>query len=549
MKNMEVLQGKCKSASLCMPVEGVKIISSGQVLAETDSRGLWRIEREKIKQKLGFEKDGYIPKEYRVEELEDGKVIRLLEDKIIGYSNKLSYHPGETIFFYIHSSNKFRAELVRYGYEVEVVKKFEQQPVCIQQVPDGKFVEQGLDWKISMKVQLAKDMRPGLWALRLYDGQDRYGITFVLSTPKERWNRSNKVVVLASDTTWRSYNVWGGRSRYRNFEDLSTYTLPQKIKTATKRLASKIFPAWAVQLLKKSAGLDTPNENITITDKPDDWRFRRLSIRRPFPHCSIVEDEVNTPFTSHLAAGEWRVLAWLEREQIAYDFISCHDLHRHPDLLSHYDAVILNTHCEYWSKEMYDALKRYHANGGWILNLSGNSIYREVEFFEDGSTRCVSLLFQNSVEDESSLLGVRFDTRGYGTCAPFRVETPNHWAFTGTGLKQGEIFAEVSLNRPTVHNGECYDSSRPGGGTKENLTGEGGSGWETDKITTTAPDDIVLLAKGQNPDNGGADMIIREPNYSSGGVFSVSSITFGGALLVDSASSRIVRNILERSFQ
>ncbi len=134
---MKVLQGKCKSASLCTPIEGVKIISSGQVLAETNSQGLYRIENEKIKRKLRFEKDGYVPKEYREEELEDGKVIRLLEDKIIGYSNKLSYYQEETAFFYIHSPNKFRAELVRYGYETEVVKTFEEQPVVTQQVPVG----------------------------------------------------------------------------------------------------------------------------------------------------------------------------------------------------------------------------------------------------------------------------------------------------------------------------------------------------------------------------------------------------------------------------
>jgi len=259
-KDMKALQGKCKSASLCMPVEGVKILSSAKILAETDCQGVWRIEKEKIAPKIRFEKNGYIPKEYREEELEDGKVIRLLEDRIIGYSNKLSYCPGETIFFHIHSSNKFRAELVRYGYEVKVVKEFEQQPVCMQQVPDGKFVEQGLDWNVSMKIQLTEDMRPGLWALRLYDGLDKYGITFVLSTPKERAGRVSNIVVLASDTTWRSYNVWGGRSRYRNFEDLSIDTLPQRINKALKALARKILPACVVQLLKKIAGSDTPLE-------------------------------------------------------------------------------------------------------------------------------------------------------------------------------------------------------------------------------------------------------------------------------------------------
>lgn len=548
---MEILQGECKSASLCRPVESVKIFSSGQLLTETDPQGLWRVYDEEIKHKIRFEKDGYVAKEYRVEELPREKEIRLLEDKIIGYSNQLSYFPGETAFFYIHSSREFQAELVRYGQNVEIIEEFGQQPDCVQQVPDGKFVEQGLDWKISMKVQLTKDMRPGLWALRVYDGQDNYGITFVLSTPKKRTGKDSNVVVLASDTTWRSYNVWGGRSRYRNFEDgvSLNYILLSKVKSAIKGLTRNILPDRAVQLskrLRKRVGLGIP-EVITVADSPEDWRFRKLSIHRPFPNCSIIEDDVNHPFTSHLAAGEWRVLAWLEREDIPYDIIDGYDLHCNQNLLSDYNALILNTHCEYWSKEMYTAFKRYLSNGGWILNLSGNSIYREIEFFEDRSHHCVSLKFQNPVEDELALLGVRFDERGYGTCAPFKVENPDHWIFIGTNLTQGDIFAENSLNCYTKDDEEWYDSSHPGMETKGALAGKGGSGWETDKLTPNAPDDIVLLAKGQNSRGGGADMIIREPNDSSGGIFSASSITFGGSLLVDPVSSRIVKNVLGRA--
>ena len=42
-------------------------------------------------------------------------------------------------------------------------------------------------------------------------------------------------------------------------------------------------------------------------------------------------------------------------------------------------------------------------------------------------------------------------------------------------------------------------------------------------------------------------MVVREPAADHGGVFSASSITFGGSLLIDPVTSRITRNVLERA--
>jgi hypothetical protein len=47
--------------------------------------------------------------------------------------------------------------------------------------------------------------------------------------------------------------------------------------------------------------------------------------------------------------------------------------------------------------------------------------------------------------------------------------------------------------------------------------------------------------------NGGADMVIREPKGQRGGVFSVSSILFGGGLLLDDVCSTLTKNIINRS--
>ena len=65
-------------------------------------------------------------------------------------------------------------------------------------------------------------------------------------------------------------------------------------------------------------------------------------------------------------------------------------------------------------------------------------------------------------------------------------------------------------------------------------------------MTRTTPADFELVAKGMNPD-GGADMVVREPSRTRGGVFSASSIVFGGSLSVDETCSAIVKNVLKRA--
>jgi anaerobic glycerol-3-phosphate dehydrogenase len=73
----------------------------------------------------------------------------------------------------------------------------------------------------------------------------------------------------------------------------------------------------------------------------------------------------------------------------------------------------------------------------------------------------------------------------------------------------------------------------------------GASGHETDKVSASSPQGIRHLAKGLNPDDGGAEMTIFE-SPSSGMVFSVGSINYVASLPVDEKVSKITSNVLRR---
>ena len=71
----------------------------------------------------------------------------------------------------------------------------------------------------------------------------------------------------------------------------------------------------------------------------------------------------------------------------------------------------------------------------------------------------------------------------------------------------------------------------------------GASGHETDKISKSSPTSTRLLAKGTNPNDGGAEMVIVEP-AGRGAVFSAGSINWVSSVLVDDVVSQVTRNVL-----
>ena len=134
--------------------------------------------------------------------------------------------------------------------------------------------------------------------------------------------------------------------------------------------------------------------------------------------------------------------------------------------------------------------------GGRFLYLGGNGLNCEVRFGADGGMQCLSHLYSRhgemggksrdgsveydsrmhrTLESEASLLGVVCTETGIMTAAPYRVIDASHWVFTGTGLRNGDLFGQKTLH--------------------ERIPG-GASGHETDKRSAFSPPGTILLAKG-----------------------------------------------------
>ncbi len=457
--------------------------------------------------------------------------FRLLSDGLLGYVWPKCVKSGERSEFRVHSFEEYELELWRYGAEKEFIRRIgtfdEHGPRATVQIsPDGDYTQSGVEWnRIGYQSKALSQFIEGPERCGLYYFHARsksgsfFSFPWIVAPDKPRC----KVAVLASDITWNAYNSFGGRSNYINADQLPQTPIVNS-RQQLKRYTEKEFRTY------------------------DSDAYQPLSLDRPDPYNHIDENEQLTdPIAGrqgcHMAAAEWRLLGWMERKRFDYDLYSETQFHFDQFSLDDYTLLIISTHPEYWSAEMYYRLKSWvFERGGKLMYLGGNGLNCEVEFLDDHR-----IVYQNTnwshtdpeygaeglefesrfdkrQESEANLLGVVFSFSGIMTAAPYQVKDADHWCFAGTGLKNGDTFGERSLHQRV-----------PGGA----------SGHETDKVSAQSPKNVRVLAKGLNPDDGGAEIVIHEPQ-GGGAVFSVGSICWPASVLVDEAVSKITENVLNR---
>lgn len=403
---------------------------------------------------------------------------------------------GEEVEYRVHAEEDVRVSLWRYGYEKEFIRLIgwhlqESGPWAgVQHTPDGDYTQIGVEWtglgpdhvpRPSTKVPEQSGLY--FFHLRGKDSGNFFSFPLVVAPPAPQ----ARIAVLAATNTWNAYNNFGGRSNYVNAGNLP----PRPIANAREQL----------------------DEN-----RDDRWRhknhaYRPLSFDRPFignhiPKDDKVTDPIEGSAESHVAPAEWRFLGWLEREEYRYDLYADYQLHNRTLNLDAYDVFVIQTHPEYWSRQMYEQVKEWVQSGGRMLSLGGNAINCAVEILDESRMRILNAAsdsdgnvqnqsepfpsqwseetyesrFHKTVEPEGSLLGVVTSHAGLMTAAPYEVHNGSHWIFDETDLSEGDLFGEESL--------------------QERVPG-GASGHETDKVSRFAPSNTQLLAKGTNPDEGG----------------------------------------------
>lgn len=456
--------------------------------------------------------------------------FRLMSKKLTGYMWPKWSQSGEKAEIRFSSHETVDVSLWRLGWEVTKVRDLGRfEPFAplgdSQSLPDGDISQSGVGWNHE-RFQFPPDLdartvvAPEISGLYYVQLRALSGETFTFPWIVAPKKVSAKVAVLASNICWNAYNDWGGRSNY-----VAADKLPEAPTISVTQQSPWFRPTGAVWWVNNS--------------------FEPLSFDRPEPINSIdlgesITDPIKKIGSEHLVAGEWRLLGWMEREGIDYDFYSETQFDSGDLPLDDYKVIVLSTHPEYWTINMYENLKSWVANGGSLLYLGGNGINCSVELHQDAMTvfdmdlsewlphraytgegALIPSRFGMRHEVESNLLGVVMSFAGMGTGAPYEALNSDHPIFAGTGLKNGDHFGHETLAV------RC-----PGGA----------SGHETDKMDSSSPKGTQLLARGTNGPGAGAELVTYT-TPTGGLVISVGSINWGAGLPIDKTLSTITRNM------
>ncbi len=438
-------------------------------------------------------------------------LFRLLSDGFLGYMWPGWCRTGETAEYRVHSNHGFRLDLFRYGWSKEFITSYgwcdeHGDRAMMQITPDHDYSGTGAAWNHTgytlelQKHSLVAPDRSGLYYLHATTLDGRFtNFPWIVSprTPKA------DICVLASTITWNAYNRFGGRSNYFSQDGLT----PEPVVNSRQDLGRYTHPGtWPYQDTAAPLSFDRPSPSVVI------------------PEADEITSPIRGRMASALAPGEWRLLGWLDREHFAYDLYSETELHFDRVPLESYRVLVLNTHPEYWSPEMYHRVKHWvHHDGGRLMYLAGCGMYAEVQF-PDNQTMLCRREGEHSLrgESEAHLLGLAYTHSGFQSGAPYRVIDASDSVFADTGLATGDLFGHRSLHE------RC-----PGGA----------SAHELDKISPDSPGHLRHLAKGTNPDDSGADLVSYDTE-SGGRVFSAGSLCWTLSLPIDDGISAVTANAL-----
>jgi len=329
------------------------------------------------------------------------------EPNIEVYTDKKGYLPGETIHFHVSTTAAtYSIEIRKEEWKRGVIAKVTNLPGVYYPAPphEDRPWATGAKWPVSYSWVVPDEWENGSYLAMLRTTSGGYTYTYHPFIVRTRVPGSrSKVAFVMNYNTRHAYNQWGGKSLY-------------------------------------------------YTGVPEDThRAVAVSFLRPF-HASSGR--------GNNYWGQWEVSSQLQADGFDPEFITEWDICSNPAILRAYDVLVFAGHHEYISRNTYDALEAHHHRGGHLAFFSGNDIYYQVRFEDNGNTMVsyksyawredpmmdvdnslVSTFWRREPVNRppEALHGVRYVPYSY--CFErehFIVQDCNHFVFEGTGLQNGD---------------------------------------------------------------------------------------------------------------
>ncbi len=415
------------------------------------------------------------------------------------------------------------------------------------------------NWQTDFALTVPADMKSGLYAARLRSGEYEEYIPFAVSAAP---GKENRIAFVLPTATYLAYGndrlgMDGGGAELLN-NILNVINPHELFLNDHVEYGGSLYDA------------HSDGSGICYTS-----RLRPLVNMRPkrqgtlggFGHSKLWGLAADTHITD-----------WLEGMGHAYDVLTDEELHdRGYQALQPYAVVIVGTHPEYCSTEMWDAYDAFRRRGGRIMALGGDGWYWRVayhpycpgimelrraesgvrawpaapgEYYQSFDGRLGGLWVRLG-KSPQSLVGVGFAAQGFDLCSyyerlPDSYKPEARFIFEGVGNERIGDFGLIAGGAAGLE----VDRAAPELGTPANALVLA----QSRNLTNTyliVPEEFLETAPGLGAEENAlarADMVFfAMPD--GGAVFSVGSMAWAGSLShnrYQNNVSRITDNVLRR---
>jgi hypothetical protein len=355
-------------------------------------------------------------------------------DDVEGYASATSVAPGESIQFFVSSSDpSYTIQVFRMGWYggkggrqmTDAVERSGIKQTVPQPDPVTGMV--ACDWSDPYTLTIPSDWVSGVYLAKLVgkpSGHDSYIIFVVRSTA----DRAAQYTAVTAVTTYQAYNNWGSKSLYP---------------------------------------FNSTGEHAV-----------KVSFNRPYAPASGAGD--------FLYGAEYPMVRFLEREGYDVTYLTDIDIHEHGEQLLRTAAVLDIGHDEYWTREMRFAYERARDLGVNLAFFSANDCYWQIRMedndrtivgYKDLVARDPVLLDSDPSNDklatthwrdvgapEDALIGTMYTYASIKT--DIIIGDTSHWIFDNTGLKSGDkipglLGYEVDRSTATAYPGTIVLTHSP----------------------------------------------------------------------------------------
>jgi hypothetical protein len=300
---------------------------------------------------------------------------------IAGYTDAMSYSPGDTVNFKVDSNNVgFNVEIFRhgfYGYNTFGAKRKAtvSGTPAVQSAPSiNSFGGTECAWSTTASWSIPSDATPGVYVYNMRRTDNTafvaQGVFVVKSTVPASQN--NQVMIATSEFTWQAYNVWGATSDtgtgYSGYTGRSLYG-----QAPTVAITGRAF----------AVSFDRPVATIGANKSSYYWE------------------------------SEAGLVHFLEGNGYDIAYFSSTDIDKNSAIPSRFKVAVVSGHSEYWTDNLRDGYENARSAGTNTIILSSNTSLWRVRFGASDTNRRTMICYKDSHDTVGYDGSTKYDPTSY----------------------------------------------------------------------------------------------------------------------------------------